>query len=90
MERDELLDSIFWLRCLIGLLVGIIAGILKFTGAPVIIVFGLLMFGGNKVYCESFLGVEEGQYNDQELLMEGAGNGVGLFMLSWILMYSYA
>ena len=89
MERDELLDIVYWFRSFLGLVVGLTAGLLKLTGAPVIMMFAALIFGLTFWYLTKFLEIEEGEFNEQELNMEGLSNGVGLFLLTWILVYSY-
>ena len=65
------------------------AGILKLTGAPVIGAFVVLMFGITYLYYTRYLEIDDQDFNEQELLMEGVGNSVGLFLLSWILLYSF-
>ena len=84
-----MLDIIFWFRILVGLAVGTIAGLLKLSGAPVIVAFGVLAYGGSYLYYSRFLEVDESDINEQELMMEGVGNSVGMFMLSWILISSF-
>ncbi len=89
LDRDELLDIIFWVRVLLGFFIGTTAGVLKLTGSPVIITFGVLMLASSYFYTSKFLEIDETDFNEQELLMEGTGNSIGLFLLSWILCYSY-
>ena len=45
LEKDEVLDLIFWVRQIIGLVFGLLAGCLGLTGFPVIIGFGCAIFG---------------------------------------------
>ena len=89
LDKDEVLDLIFWIRAIIGLVVGLVAGILGLTGFPVIMTFIASLFGGSYFYYSKFLEVDTEDYNENELLMEGVGNGGGLFMLAWIIMYTY-
>ena len=89
LNKDEVLDLIFWSRSIIGLVLGLVAGILGLTGFPVIVTFIVALFGGSYFYYSKFLEVDTDDYNDQELLMEGVGNGGGLFMLAWIIMYTF-
>ena len=71
-------------------MVGSVAGVAKITGAPVFVAFGVSIFGLTYLYYSRFLEVDEEDFNEQEIMMEGVGNSVGLFLLSWILLYSYA
>jgi hypothetical protein len=50
LDRDELLDVIFWYRQLIGILMGSISGVLKLKGAPVVIAFGVFLFGATYMF----------------------------------------
>ena len=72
-----------------GLSIGIGAGVLGLTGLPVIIVFGVFVYMSSYMYINRFLQIDEQDFNDQELLLEGIGNSIGLFLLSWIVVYSY-
>ena len=60
------------------------------TGFPVIVFYTLAIGVLTYLYTERYLGVgDEGHYEEQEILMEGFGNSSGLFLLSWIICYSY-
>lgn len=89
LDRDDVLDIIFWFRLSLGLFIGTTAGVLGLTGFPVIGAFGVLLFGCTWLYYSRYLEIDEQDFNEQELLMEGTGNAVGMFMLSWILVYSF-
>jgi len=89
LEKDEVLDTIFWFRMMIGLLIGLGAGGLGLTGYPVIVAFGVSVFGLSQLFQTRFLQIDEDDFNPQELMMEGMGNAAGLFMLSWILMHTF-
>merc|ERR1712166_760127 len=89
LEKDEVLDTIFWFRMFVGLLVGLGAGGAGLTGYPVIVTFGVSVFGLSQLFQTRFLQIDEDDYNPQELMMEGVGNSAGLFMLTWILMHTF-
>ena len=89
LEKDEVMDIIFWFRCLVGLSVGLVAGVANFTGYPVVLGYIACLFGMTSVYINKFLEIDEEDYNPQELMMEGMANSGGLFLLSWILVYTY-
>ena len=49
----------------------------------------MALFGLSYVYYAKFLEIDEEDFNPNELLMEGVGNSVGVFLLTWILLYSF-
>ena len=72
-----------------GLSLGILAGFSGMTGAPVIATFVVIVLSTSYFYQNNFLELDSDDFNPNELLMEGASNAVGLFLLSWILIYSF-
>jgi hypothetical protein len=89
LTKDDVLDVVFWFRCLVSLLFGLTCGILGLTGYPVIMGYVACLYTLNSFYTASYLQIDEDDFNPQELMMEGMGNSVGLFLLSWILVYSF-
>ena len=69
---------------------GLIAGFLGLTGYPVILGYGASVITLSYTYTAKFLEIDEDDFNPQELMMEGAGNSIGLFLLSWIMVYTFA
>ena len=72
----------FWARQLIGLAVGVGAGVLEFTGVYVIIGFFIALFMGSYLYYSKILNINEEDFGQNELFMEGVGNAFGLFMVN--------
>ena len=89
MEKDEILDVLFWFRQLVSVLFGLAAGLSGQTGAAVIIMYVMLMFASSYYYQTIYLEIDPEDFNPNELMMEGLGNCVGLFLLSWILLYTF-
>ncbi len=79
--QDDQLDYVFWCRQLIALTVGVGSGVLGLTGVYVIIGCFVLLVVGSYVYYSKVLDVNEEDFGQNELLMEGVGNGFGLFMV---------
>ena len=73
-----------------GLSIGTVAGIMGITGFPVIVVYATAIVFVTYMYTMKFLQVDEQDYKEQEILMEGFGNSLGIFILSWILLYSFS
>jgi len=89
LEKDEVLDIIFWFRQLVGLGIGLIAGCAGLTGYPVILAFVAATFGLSQMFQSRVLQIDEDDYNPQELMMEGLANSVALFLLTWILLHTF-
>ena len=91
LKRDEVLDIVFWTRCLLGLFIGTVAGVLKLSGWPVFAAFGVLTFGGGHFYITRFLecDMEDGDINPNEYMHEGTMNSLAWLVLTWIITYSH-
>ena len=63
MNKDEIFDIIFWFRQIIGLIIGLVAGILGLTGYIVIVFFIISVFGGSYFYLTKFLVIDEDEFN---------------------------
>lgn len=67
---------------MIALTVGLGAGIFAFTGVYVIIGFFTALFLLSYIYYSKLLNINEEDFGQNELFMEGVGNAFGLFMVS--------
>ena len=88
LERDEVLNLIFWYRVLGGISLGATAGVLGISGWPVISAFIFIIFPG-VIFYQFFLQVEYDDFGQQEILMEGLPNSIGFFFLLWIVISTY-
>ena len=89
MRQMETLDYVFWFRQLIGLGMGLAAGVLHLSGVYVILGFWVTMFVLSNLYTTKVLNVCEEDFQNAELTMEGAANSFGLFLLTWIVCFSF-
>ena len=80
--QDELLDFVFWCRQLIALAFGMTAGFLALTGIYVILGFFVALFLVSWLYYSKVLNINEEDFGQNELFMEGVGNAFGLFLVS--------
>ena len=85
----ETLDFVFWFRQVIGLSVGLGAGLLHLTGMYVIIGFIVLMMVLSNMYAYKVLNVSDDDFQNNELTMEGMANSMGIFLLTWIVCFTY-
>lgn len=83
------MDIVFWFRCLFGLCFGLVCGVLKLTGFPILITYMVLLIALTSIYLNKFIEIDDDDFNPQEMMMEGFANALGLFMLSWTLIYTY-
>lgn len=88
-DKDEFLDVIYWLRQILGIILGIIWGLLPLKG-----IFGLALFFAVNVlitylYLSTFQKVDEEEYGGlTEILKEGLMTSFSSFLVLWILLYS--
>ena len=68
---------------------GLAAGALHLQGFMVAILFCVAGYLLSTMYTSKVLGANEDDYPNMELMMEGAGNAFGLFMLTWIVAFSF-
>ena len=80
----EVLDFVFWFRQLLGLSLGLVAGLLHLTGMYVIIGFWGAMFILSNLYTSKVLNVSDEDFTNAELTMEGMPNSFGIFLVSTI------
>ena len=72
----------FWCRQITALVFGLGAGILGFTGVYVVITFFVALFLISYLYYSKVLDINEEDFGQNELFMEGVGDSFGLFMVS--------
>ena len=69
---------------MIGLSIGLVAGFLQLEGMFVILGFFVVMFVLSNMYAYKMLNVNEDDFANNELMMEGIGNSAGVFFVSFI------
>ena len=74
---------------MIGISIGVGAGLLHLTGIYVIIAFWIAMFVLSNLYTSKVLNVSEEEFPNAELMMEGAANSFGIFLLSWVICFTF-
>ena len=82
--QTETLDFVFWLRQFIGLSIGLAAGFLQLEGMFVILGYFVVMFVLSNMYAYKMLNVNDDDFANNELMMEGIGNSAGIFFVSFI------
>lgn len=88
-DKDEFLDVVYWLRQIIGLLVGITWGIFPIKGLIGIILFFAVNMAVIYVYFSMFQKVDEEEYGGiSEIFKEGLMTSFATFVVAWIIFYS--
>ena len=78
----ETLDFVFCFRQLVGLTIGLGAGLLHLTGAYVVIAFIAAIFILSNLYAYKVLNVNDDDFHNNEMMMEGLPNSIGIFLVS--------
>eukprot|EP00891_Asterochloris_glomerata_P000718 jgi/Astpho2/718/Aster-x0954 len=87
-DKDVLLDTIYWLRQTVMLLVGVLYGLLPFTGLYAFITAIVINASCIILWCKWQSVDEEEQGGWKDLLTEGMAPSVSVFLLAWIITYS--
>jgi EMC6 len=87
--KEEVLDAVYWGRQLLALLLGSIFGSISFTGLTAFLTFMGIIIGSVLIWINlQRIDAEEFE-GGQQLYNEGLGPAVALFLLSWIISYSF-
>lgn len=86
---DEFLDVIYWMRQILGVIIGLLWGIIPMKGIVGIIIFFLINLGIIYMYYSTFQRVEDEEYGgSSEILKEGLMTSFSSFLVVWIVLYS--
>ncbi|XP_052816357.1 respirasome Complex Assembly Factor 1-like [Mya arenaria] len=88
-DKDEFLDVIYWMRQILGVLLGLVWGLLPLKGILGLALFVAINVIITYVYFTSFQKVDEEEYGGlSEILKEGLMTSFSSFLVLWILIYS--
>lgn len=88
-EKEEFLDVIYWIRQILGVILGLIWGLIAIHGVLGLATFAILNAGILYVYFAAFQGVDEEEYGGAwELTKEGFMTSFASFLVVWIILYS--
>ncbi|RNA34749.1 hypothetical protein BpHYR1_006935, partial [Brachionus plicatilis] len=83
-DKDEFLDVVYWIRQILGIILGLVWGILGFKGIFAILSFCLLNVLFVYVYCISFQQIDEDEYGGMsDLIKEGFMTSFSSFLVSY-------
>ncbi|CAG5131078.1 unnamed protein product [Candidula unifasciata] len=88
-DKDEFLDVIYWMRQIMGLLLGLVWGLIPLKGLLALALFLLVNVAIVYVYYNTFQKVDEETYGGtMEILKEGLMTSFSSFLVAWIILYS--
>ena len=88
-DKEEFLDVIYWLRQVLGVIIGLAWGVLAIQGAVGLVLFAALNAGLVYVYFSAFQAVDEEEYGGAwELTKEGFMTSFASFLVAWIILYT--
>lgn len=88
-DKDQFLDVVYWLRQIIGLIIGIIWGVLPLKGILGILLFFAVNFAIVYFYFSIFQRVNEEEFGGvSEIMKEGLMTSFATFIVTWIILFS--
>nr|CAG4652364.1 EOG090X0M4M [Triops cancriformis] len=88
-DKDEFLDVVYWIRQVLGVILGVIWGVLGFQGFTGLALFALINAGLLYLYCTAFQNIDEDEFGGTwELTKEGFMTSFAEFLVVWIIFYS--
>ncbi|XP_005102636.1 respirasome Complex Assembly Factor 1 [Aplysia californica] len=88
-DKDEFLDVIYWMRQILGVVLGLAWGIIPLKGFLGLALFLLVNVAVVYIYYNTFQKVDEEEYGGAtEILKEGLMTSFSSFLVAWIILYS--
>ncbi|KAL1518280.1 hypothetical protein ABEB36_001924 [Hypothenemus hampei] len=89
LDKEEFLDVIYWIRQVLGVILGVVWGVLPLKGffglALFIVINAVVLY----LYYSNFQGVDEEEYGGPwELTKEGFITSFAGFLVTWIIIYT--
>lgn len=88
-DKEEFLDVIYWLRQIVGVLLGLVWGVIAIQGIVGIVLFAGINAGLLYLYFTGYQSVDEEEYGGVwELTKEGFVTSFASFLVMWIIVYT--
>eukprot|EP00195_Chlamydomonas_chlamydogama_P011935 CAMPEP_0202891556 /NCGR_PEP_ID=MMETSP1392-20130828/1588_1 /ASSEMBLY_ACC=CAM_ASM_000868 /TAXON_ID=225041 /ORGANISM="Chlamydomonas chlamydogama, Strain SAG 11-48b" /LENGTH=105 /DNA_ID=CAMNT_0049575345 /DNA_START=45 /DNA_END=359 /DNA_ORIENTATION=+ len=82
--QDEVYDAVHWWKQLVAFIIGAVFGMVPYTGLLALGLFGAIFVFTSIIFYKSHLKIDEEEFGGHgELLNDGLGFHLGMFMLSW-------
>ncbi|OMJ84416.1 hypothetical protein SteCoe_14492 [Stentor coeruleus] len=86
-EKDAIMDNLYWIKQIISIILGCVAGGMNLTGFPIIICFGIAVSSFSLVYAWQIMKAEE--IESWDLVTEAFGPSFFCFILVWTLTFTF-
>jgi len=88
-DKDEFLDVIYWIRQILGIILGVLWGVFPLKGIFGFVLFFLVNIAIVYIYYNSFQKIDEEEYGGAtEIIKEGLMTSFSSFLVCWIIFYS--
>jgi len=88
-DKDEFLDVIYWMRQIMGIILGLVWGLIPMKGFFGLALFLVVNVALIYIYYSSFQKVDEEEYGGAtEIIKEGLMTSFSSFLVCWIILYS--
>ena len=88
-DKEEFLDVIYWIRQILGIVIGLVWGVVAIQGLIGMVAFAAINAGLLYLYFSGFQSVDEEEYGGVwELTKEGFMTSVASFLVVWIIVYT--
>lgn len=88
-DKDEFLDVVYWLRQIIGLIIGVVWGVVPLKGILGILLFFVVNVAIVYLYFSFFQHVNEQEFGGvSEIMKEGLMTSFATFVVTWIILFS--
>jgi hypothetical protein len=89
LEKEEILEAVYWLKQVIAVLTGLICAIVPFNGAIGFSLFVIHMVLFSHIFAFNYLKVDDNVVGgSMPVWTEGAFTALAFFLLVWITLYT--
>lgn len=87
LEKDQIMDCLYWIKQIVGLILGCVAGTMQLTGLPTMLGFCIIVSACSMFYTWQVVKAEEIEAWD--IVTEAFGPCFFSFLLLWTLTYTF-
>ena len=88
LDRTETLEALYWLKQIIGLIMGVVCGVVPLLGSTGITLFFMTAAAMSHILAFFYLKVDESEVGLGAALTEGAFTAFAVFLLTWICAFN--
>lgn len=86
-EKEIVLDSLYWIKQILAIIIGLASGSMHLTGFTIILGFGILISVGSLFYAWQIAKASE--LEPWEIVTEAFGPSFFCFVLTWTLTFTF-